>query len=83
MASDANNWGARLVGSFKFLHQRFACTVVCEPFIFNLGLSSHRFHEGINAVDPHSLSLIPQLRLRALNDCEVKWPIAFHLLGSV
>ena len=31
----------------------------------------------------HSLSLIPHLRLRALNDRKVKWPTAFHFLGSV
>ena len=75
MASDANNCGARLVGSFELLHQHFACTVVREPFIFNLGLIRHRFHEGINAADPHSLSLIRHLRLQALDDREVKGSI--------
>ena len=30
-------------------------------FTFNLALNSHRFYEGINAVDPHSLSLIRHL----------------------
>ena len=37
--------------------------LVCQPFTFNhghLGLTSHRFHEGINVVDrPHCLSLRP------------------------
>ena len=64
MASDANNCGARVVGSFEFLQQRFVCTVVCEPFTLNLALNSRRFHEGINAVDPHFLSLIPHSDLR-------------------
>ena len=83
MPGHANNCGARLVGSF--LHQRFACTVVCESNEFNLGLNSHRLHEGINAVDPHSLSLIPHLRLQAFNHCEGKWPTqgAFYSLWSV
>ena len=81
MASDATNCGARLAGGFEFLHRSFSCTVVCEPFTFNIGLNSYRFNEGINAVDPHSLSLIPHLRLRALNHREVKWLTAFHFLG--
>ena len=74
---------ARLVGSFEFLRQRFSYTVVCKLLTFNLRLNSHRFHEGVNAVDPHSLSLIPHLRLRKLNHREVKWPTNFQFLRSV
>ena len=65
MASDTNNCGVRLcmVGSFEFLNQCFACTEVCEPFTFNLGLNSHRYPEGFNAVDPLSLWFKPHLGL--------------------
>ena len=69
-----------MVDSFEFLHQRFAW-LNCKPFTFSLALSSHRFLEGINAVDPHSLSSIPHLTLWALNDREVKWPTAYYFLG--
>ena len=37
-----------------FFHQRFAYAMVCELFNFNLGLTSDRIHERINAVDSHS-----------------------------
>lgn len=38
-----NNCRVRFVASFQFLHQRFACTVVCELFIFNLDPNGHRW----------------------------------------
>ena len=40
------------LGSFEFLYQCFSCSVVCKLLTFNIRLSSHRFHEGVNAVDP-------------------------------
>ena len=52
-----------MVGSFEFLNQCFACTEVFEPFTFNLGLNSHRYPEGFNAVDPLSLWFKPHLGL--------------------
>ena len=66
MACDGNNFGARLASQLEFLHRRFAHTMLCQPFTFNFGLISDIFQEGINVVDPHSLSFTPHLKLRAL-----------------
>ena len=72
MASDANNCLAKLVGSFELVG---SVCVHCALWPFNFGLNSDRFHEGINVVDPHSLSLIPHLRLRAFNHRKVNGPL--------
>jgi len=81
MTSDANNCGTRLVGygSFEFPRQRFSCTVVCEPFIFNLGLNGQRVLMELMLWIP----ILCQLILRAFNQRELKWLSAFHYLGSV
>ena len=60
-----DNRSLQLVCSFQLLHQGFVSVVVCKLFALYVCLTHHILHEGINAVEAHSLSLIPHLGLRS------------------